>query len=134
LEIAGRQGVTRRDLRARLVALQDAIGELLDAAGAPQRLRRVDERPYRVSVVTSASELSAVRVPIAMGGGAEAGLRLRVRAGDIERIAEVPSAAIGEAVTFTFEPLPRDQRGNGAIELTFESAGPRGRRAPALRL
>src|SRR5207244_2642576 len=80
LEVEGRRSVSS-GLRARLLALQDALGELLAAAGAPGRLRRVDERPYRLVVPGIAAELSAVRLPIAAAAAPAAGARLPGRNG-----------------------------------------------------
>ncbi len=122
------------EVTARLLALADALGEALQAAGVPLRARHLDYEPYRCTLAPPADHLSAVRVPLLHEGQPEAGLRARIRAGDQERIVELSAAELAnrDAATFVFPPL--EPAGGALAELTLESAGLRGARVPAIAL
>ena len=112
----------------RLLALRDALGELLFAAGLPERTRSLST-PFRFQVSIPAAGLSAIRAPIVVQAAPGAGLRLRlsIEAGPpdassqrtVEISAEVLAGA--DAVTFNFAPLPSTLPGETLLELTFES-------------
>jgi len=127
------------DPRLRLLALLDALGELLIAAGLPERTRSLS-RPFRLQVSIPAAELSAIRVPIAVQAAPRAGLRLRLSIataeaadGGADRTVELSPdlLAHADAVTFNFAPLPSTLAGETLLELTFESAA---EPPPTLRL